>query len=110
MEKIDYKKYIKFFLILVKPFRKIFKINPEDNWISLVVLFIVVNILLIVFSFNLFLRTSADEFFSLDEDRSVSVSTLDRRFLTETLNDFRVKGENLKDLKKSEPKYVDPSI
>lgn len=110
MKKVDYKKYIKFFSVLIKPFKKIFKINPENNWISLVTLFVIVNILLIVFSFKLFLRTSADEFFSLDEDRNISVSTLDRRSLTETLNNFRTKGENLKSLKRSEPRYIDPAI
>lgn len=110
MKNFSLKKYLRVLINLLGPFRKLLKIDPNKNWMTLIVLFVLVNFLFMISSFGIFSSINSDESSYSGEANSLGGSALDIEALNETLSRFETKEENFENLKETRPFFVDPSI
>jgi len=69
----------------------------ESIWAFVLVVFVIVNILVVVWSFILFLRVNSDDIFAVEIQQGEAVETLNRtqlKELTETLKERRATFES----------------
>jgi len=110
MGNFSLKKYFRILTNFLGPLKKLFKIDPYKNWITLIFLFVLINLIFIISSFGIFSRINSDEFFPTGGVNGSGGSTLDKEVLDGTLGRFETKESNFEDLKGSRPFFVDPSI
>jgi hypothetical protein len=97
-------------LFRILGFKKIIKINPKNNWILVIIIFLIINILLISDKiFQLYRPDSNETLLTKDFNEEV-VDTIDHKGLNETISRFELRNENYKSLKANRPRFSDPSI
>lgn len=82
--------------------------NPDRDWGIILLIFVVVNILIIIFSINLFLQISSEDLFTAETKELQVSNTIDVRLLRETLLLFEERSENFENLKQKPPRI--PSV
>lgn len=110
MKKINYKKILKQFIALFK--RKPFDIShsPESDWKWLLIFFIFANIISATLNFYMFQRINRGDIFTVEEDMSTQVDTIDRKGLLEVIQYFEEQKERLNNLAEEKTQVVDPSL
>ena len=87
--------------------------NTSDNaktWKMILLIFAGVNVGVIAFSWYLFSQISVGGIFSIKKDNTVSVETINRGLLSDTITSFERKKNSFERLKTTKPDVVDPSI
>lgn len=85
-------------------------LNAKHAWKITVYVFTVINIGVIAFSVYLFLQINEGDIFKSEQDISVTVDTIDRKLLSETLESFEKMEDELRELKNKRPSVIDPSL
>jgi len=91
-------------------FKSIFKIDPHNNWILLVIVFIILNVFFLSKNTLEFYEIGSDKSFLSEGSTKVNLSTINRSNLEDVLFEFETKKVNLDSLKVNRPIFSDPSI
>ena len=85
---------------------------PDKNkvWKSILLIFTIINVCVIIFSWYLFFQISNGGIFNIKQDINVSVETINRKLLKDTITAFEIKENEFEKLKVSGPGVVDPSL
>lgn len=83
--------------------------NPNTAWKVLFFSFLLVNILIGVFSFYIFYQISQENIFVVVDSGGNKVNTIDKKKLSEAILYLEEKDENYKFLLKNKPVIIDPS-
>jgi len=98
----------------IKTFSKksefLFKTDPYLNWILIVAIFVMINILFISSAMFKFYKISSDQALLSEGSKVFSAETINRNTLKETLLMFELRKENYEDFKINRPNFPDPSI
>ncbi|MFQ5661915.1 MAG: hypothetical protein ACE5F2_01540 [Candidatus Paceibacteria bacterium] len=85
-------------------------LDAKHVWKIIIYVFIALNIGVVAFSVYLFLEINKGDIFKVEQDISVTVDTIDRKLLSETLASFEKMKDELKKLKSKRPSVIDPSL
>ena len=107
---IPVKKYLDKISHYLLKVRNIFSINPHNNWFSLVLVFVIINIFTLTGSILKFYNIGSDEALFYDDSGDVSALTINRESLKGVVFDFETRRENFSNLKSNRPRFPDPSI
>ena len=88
----------------------LFRINPENNWFNLVILFIIANLIILTITILSFYQINSDEIVSGAEVVASKSKTINRNSLEEVIKTFQKNGENFRTLIDQKPVFIDPSI
>ena len=84
--------------------------DENKIWKIILSIFIFINVGVVVFSWYLFLQISGGDIFNIKESTAVSVETIDRKLLSDTVISFEDKVREFEGLKDNKPRVVDPSL
>ena len=84
-------------------------LNTEKHWLVILVIFFVLNLFSIGWHLYFFWKIQTGEFFIGEKTPVVSVNTIDRAVLEETLEFYRLKDERLRSFLNAPIQSVDPS-
>jgi len=87
-----------------------FNLEPYSNWLLIVMVFALLNLILLSFSFTRYYEISSDEALLAKTELSEEMRTLNRSKLQSVIVEFNIKRENYQSLKKNRPDFIDPSI
>lgn len=80
----------------------------KEIWDIILLMFAIVNIIVIGLSVFLFFEINNGELFITEEDRNISVETIDRKLLKDTIELFEMKAIEFENLKYNAPNIIDP--
>lgn len=84
--------------------------DPKHAWKVTIFVFTVLNVGIIAFSVYLFFQINEGDIFKIKQDATITVNTIDRTLLSDTLEIFEKRENELKELKKNRPGIIDPSL
>ena len=84
--------------------------DENKSWKMLLVAFTVVKVGVIIFSSYLFFRINSGEIFIVKQDTAISVDTINRTLLKDTIESFEKKAIEFEQLKTNRPDVIDPSL
>ncbi|MDP6387962.1 MAG: hypothetical protein QGG63_01670 [Candidatus Pacebacteria bacterium] len=84
--------------------------DAKHAWKIIILVFMVLNIGIIAFSSYLFFQINDGDIFTVEQDIMISVETIDRTLLRETLSSFEEMERELEDLRERRSRIVDPSL
>lgn len=85
--------------------------NMSKIWNIMLVSFTFAIVVIVVVSLYLFFQISSGEIFLVEQKTSVSVRTINRTLMQETIDSFDTKAREFKSLKStSRSKVIDPSL
>ena len=84
--------------------------QPTRDWKIILLVFILLNAAIVIFSTYLFLQINKGEIFLVEPTQSSIIDTVDRDLLSETIFLFEEKSRQFEKLKKNKPTLVDPSL
>jgi len=88
--------------------RKVFVIDPDRNWHFIVLIFIIVVFAIALSKFFLFYKISSDDFIYDNDERDVSIETIDRGALNNVLSEYKLKSDRFESLKNNPPSIPAP--
>lgn len=87
------------------------RFNMSKIWNIILTLFVIVNIVIIAISSYLFFQIKEGEIFLVERDTSISIETINRTLMSDTIELFNMKAREFKSLKAvSKSKVIDPSL
>jgi hypothetical protein len=84
--------------------------NVSVVWKRIFLLFVVVNIIVIAVSVYLFFQINSGGIFRVEQDTVISVDSINRALLRDTIDSFEQKKLEFERLKTKESSVVDPSL
>lgn len=96
--------------------KKIHKNGNRDNldanrvWKITIIIFITINLCVIVLSLYLFFQINKGEIFNIAQDSQISVDTISRDLLRDTISSFEKMSSEFEELKTKRLNVIDPSI
>lgn len=102
------------FKSIKEKFKKEKKVVPENklifkrDWVIALILFLILSFLMTLVDYLIYKKVENKEFFAIESYRSVSVKTLNRSKLEETVDFFEEKEERFQNLLNQDPDYIDP--
>ena len=84
--------------------------SPDLDWKVILISFILVNVLSVVLNVLLFVSIGRGDFGTRGKVPSESLTTFNRKDLSDSLNYFQAKEQELERLKKEPPTVSDPSL
>ena len=85
-------------------------ITAYNNWKIIIILFLISNILIAMWSFYLFIKINKEEVSFLETSGLIWVDRIDKDKLLEVVQIFEDKKKHLKELSDERPKISDPSL
>lgn len=88
------------------------KDNLDANriWKIMIMIFIIINLSIVVLSWFLFLRINSGEIFIITQDSQVSIDTINRNLLHDTISSFEEMSDEFEELKIKKLNILDPSL
>ena len=86
------------------------RFNMRTIWKKIFILFIVINVIVVIISSYLFFKINYGEIFLVDSNTNVSIETVNRTLLLDTINFFEIKEKEFDNLKTNKVNLVDPSL
>lgn len=87
-----------------------YHLDVSKIWRKILLIFIVANAIIIGFNVYLFLQINSGEIFIVENNETISVKTIDRALLRNTIDLFEIKEIEFDNLKNNKPKIIDPSL
>ncbi len=84
-------------------------INPQHDWGVTLKTYMIVGIVLIIFSLYFLAKLKNDEFFNSNGSGNSSPATIDQKMLDTILSSFQNKAKMVNDIKLGDKVFVDPS-
>ncbi|PIP86650.1 hypothetical protein COV42_00165 [Candidatus Campbellbacteria bacterium CG11_big_fil_rev_8_21_14_0_20_44_21] len=86
------------------------RLDSDINWVSLVILFLIINIFFLSYAVASFYNVSSDEAVLVEKTPRSPSNTLNRGALEDVLSLLRLRKENYRSLLESDFRFVDPSL
>jgi hypothetical protein len=85
--------------------------SDRKVWRTIVLVFVIINICTISFSWYLFLQINGGDIFNIKRDNVVSIETISRKLLSDTTASFEGRADGFDKLKRvGSSGIVDPSL